>query len=185
MANQSSKRKLRKVIRTDINSRHKVDEDDVVELDFSHLREDYKRNRERFCREYIKDFHGTNAMLRLYNCQRNTAQVKASQWLEQPYTQWFLSKLIEEMDADAIVTQNEIVFGLKREAHQTNSQFADSATRIAALRALAKIKGMEKTTLDGEVKLGGGVMVVPGLSAEDWKKKAKASQAALKQEVRK
>lgn len=81
MANQSSKRKLRKVIRTDINSRHKVDEDDVVELDFSNLREDYKRNRERFCREYIKDFHGTNAMLRLYNCQRNTAQVKASVWL--------------------------------------------------------------------------------------------------------
>jgi hypothetical protein len=92
---------------------------------------------------------------------------------------------MEQMDKESVVTYNEVMYGLKKESYQENSAYADSSTRIAAWRALARIKGMERTVMDGEVKIGGGVMVVPGLTTEEWKKAAIESQAQLKKEVRK
>lgn len=160
--------------------------DEAAEFDdsFSDLRTDMKRNRERFCREYIKDFNAANAMRRLGSKSR-TPQVRGHEWLQHPYTQWFLSGLLEKLDASAIVTRNEVLVGLKREAHYFDRHEGSPAARIAALRTLGKILGMEITKVEGNMTIGGGVMVLPmSGTPEEWEKAAAMAQANLKKRVR-
>ncbi len=154
--------------------------------DFNKLHINLKARRNQFVREYIKDFNGRAAMLRMgYTCQANSAQSTAARWLSEPYTQYALSELMQKMDEKAIVSRNEILYGLKSEANVFGDE-GSHAARISAWRALAKINGMEITRVEGNVGLAaGGVMAVPYVSSpEEWERLTREAQSKLKAAVR-
>lgn len=175
----------RRTIQTQFRAPPEQDEADDFS-DFSHLQERTKLLRRRFAGEYIKDFNATAAVLRMgYKYSRRTAQVKGSQWMDDAYTHQCIAELTAKMDEKAIVSRQEVMLGLKKEAHAANSLFASSSSRISALRSLAKILGMEITKVEGNMTLAGGVMAVPFAgSLEDWEKASKDAQEKLKKAVR-
>lgn len=159
---------------------------EFAEQDWSHLQEGMKLRRDRFVYEYIKDFNGAAAIRRMGYLSKQP-QIRASEWMAEPYVQWKLGQMLAKLDEKAIVTRTEILMGLKKEAFSDDVPFsANASTRISALRALAKILGMEITRVEGNMTVNGGVMEVPfSGSVDDWEKKAKGSQAELKKSVRK
>lgn len=164
-------------------------EADAVEADFdetfAHVRQDVKRLREKFVREYIKDFNGSEAMRRM-GYKHSAVHVHASKFLRHPYTQWFLRKLMDEMDEKSIVNRNIVLLGLVREANERGPDSTHSA-RVSAFKTIARCLGMEVHKVDGKIAIeGGGVLAVPLVgSVEDWEKLSTAAQAKLKEAVRK
>lgn len=161
-----------------------VDEEGFLKAgDWSHLRQNYKGKRELFCHEYIKDFNGSQALQRM-GYVRKAPWVTASEWLGEPYTQWYLGTLIAKLDERAIVTKNQILMGLWKEANYHGLD-GGAASRVAAFRALAKILGIEVTKVEGSLTLQGGVMTIPlSGTPEEWEKAAEVAQATLKKNVR-
>lgn len=152
--------------------------------DFSHIRNDRKMLREKFVREYIKDFNGTEAMRRL-GYRHSAVNVHAAKFLRDPYTQWFLRQLLDKLDEKAIVNRNMVLSGLLKEANARGYDDSHSA-RVSAWRTLGRILGMEITKVEGNLNVNGGVMAVPFTgSLEDWEKQTQAAQAKLKEDVRK
>ena len=106
--------------------------------------------RQRFVEEYLTDYDAVGAAIRL-GYQEAFAQQYAKQFLTEPYT----LKLIKEKEAEfGLLTEEDqhrkkIVAGLYREAH---SRFNSGSARVAALRQLAKIIGIE-APVKTEVKL--------------------------------
>jgi hypothetical protein len=154
--------------------------------DFSHLQLSMRARRDRFIQEYIKDFNGSAAIRRMGYLSKSPG-TRAYEWLNEPYTQWKLGQVLAKLDEKAIVTRTEILMGLKREANADDVPFSSNAsTRISALRALAKILGMEITKVEGNMTLNGGVMAVPFAgSLDEWEAQSKKSQSKLKTDVRK
>lgn len=152
--------------------------------DWSHVSEPVKLRRQKFVHEYIKDFNAANAMRRLGSkCAK--PQIHGGEYFREPYTQWYLAKVMAEMEDKAIVTKNTILFGLLREANHHGVD-GNSASRIAAFRALAKILGLEVHKLEGTMTLNGGVMTIPLAGTPDeWAKAATEAQKKLKLDVRK
>jgi hypothetical protein len=110
--------------------------------------------------------------------------VRASEYLSEPYTQWFLGQLLRTLDDAAIVTRSEVLLGLKREAHYHGLD-GSAAARIAAWRTIGKIMGLEITKVEGNLNLAGGVMLMPfSGTPEEWEKAAQSAQEKLKQNVR-
>lgn len=174
----------RRPIQTQFRAPPKQEDEDFG--DFSEMQERTKLLRRRFAGEYIKDFNATAAILRMgFKYSRKTAQVKGSQFMGDAYTHHCIAELTAQMDEKAIVSRQEVLLGLKKEAHASNSLFASSSTRISAFRSLAKILGMEITKVEGNMTLAGGVMAVPFAgSLEEWEKYSREAQEKLKAEVR-
>jgi hypothetical protein len=162
-----------------------VDEEGfATKEDWSHLQTRYKKRREQFVHEYIKDFNGSQALQRM-GYVMTQPWVKASIFLSEPYTQWYLGSMMAKLQEHAIVTKNEVLLGLKKEAHY-HGMDGSAAARIAAWRTLAKILGIEVDKVEGTVTLQGGVMLLPHSGTpEEWEKAASAAQEKLKQDVRK
>lgn len=161
-----------------------VDEEGFLTADnWNHLQTRYKKRREQFVHEYIKDFNGSQALQRMgYTMQQ--PWVKASIWMSEPYTQWYLGQMMSKLQEAAIVTKNEILFGLKKEAHYHGLD-GSAAARIGAWRSLAKILGIEVETANVKVTHQGGVMVLPlSGTPEEWEKSAMMAQEQLKKDVR-
>lgn len=138
----------------------------------------------KFVPEYIKDFNGARAWMR---CGWNAPQpyTEAAELLRHPYAQYWLAKTMERAEEKAIVSRNDVLFGLKKEANAPDSFAADSNSRIAAWKTLGKILGMETTKIEASVDVNGGVMAVPVVgSIEEWEAMAKASQQTLKNSVK-
>ena len=161
-----------------------VDEDGFLTADnWDHLQTRYKKRREQFVHEYIKDFNGSQALQRM-GYTMSQPWVKASIWLNEPYTQWYLGQMMAKLQDSAIVTKNEILLGLKKEAHYHGLD-GSAAARIAAWRSLAKILGIEVDKVEGNIKLAGGVMLMPfSGTPEQWEQAAQAAQEKLKKDVR-
>lgn len=149
---------------------------------FDYVSENKKSARRLFVAEYIKDFNGTKAVMRLgwgYNDPAGTA----FSWLQEPYTQFLLDQHVATCDAESLVTKNKVLGGLLREA---NSYSLDSsgASRVSAWGKLAKIKGMEITKVEID-KVAPGVMFVPlGSTPEEWEKNAAKQQQALQKQAK-
>jgi hypothetical protein len=159
------------------------DEDFEFNTNWDHLQHRMKEKRQAFCHEYIKDFNGSQALLRM-GYQSKTPWVRASEWLKEPYTQWYLGQLMVKLEDKAIVTRAEILLGLKKEAHHYGLD-GSAAARISAWRTMAKILGLEITKVEGNISMAGGVMVLPmSGSPEEWEKAAAMAQDQLKQRVR-
>lgn len=144
-----------------------------------------------FVLQYLRDFNARQAYIRTHEhfnpfdeITDNTAATKGYAMLRWPYV---ARKLRDQMDAAEeknIVTRNEILFGLKREANYQGPG-ASHAARIGGWATLAKIMGMETKKVEATLAMKGGVMVVPAVEGVDeWEKRAAAAQAALKEAVK-
>lgn len=161
-------------------------DEDLKDFDekFSHMSDKMKFRRQQFCREYIKDFNAGAAVQRMGYLWGAGAPQKGWAYLQEPYTQHFLAKLMREIDEKSIIDRNTVILGLLREAN-TYGEEASHSARISAFRSLAKILGMEITKVEGSMNVDGGVMAVPfSGSLEEWEANCKSAQANLKKKAR-
>lgn len=101
------------------------------------------------------------------------------------YFQDQLRNISQYLDEENLVTTNEIVLGLKKEANY-HGEDGNSGARVKAWSTLAKIKGIEapKKT-EQTITHKGGVMVVPmAQSIDTWENNAQQLQTQLKSDVR-
>lgn len=158
--------------------------EDFYNPEWDDLQDRFKLLRDKFVREYIKDFNGANAMRRL-GYKHSAVSVHASKFLAHPYTQWRLRKMMEELDEKSIITRNLVLMGLVREANYHGVESTHSA-RVSALKSMARILGMEVIKVDGDMKIKGGLLAVPLVkSVKDWETLSRQAQSELKREVRK
>lgn len=156
---------------------------DAQAYNFDHVPPKVKATRRLFVGEYIKDFNGSAAICRLGWEYQHPAQI-ATNWLKEPYTQYMLDKYLDEAKDEAFINRNKVLAGLVREA---NSYGLDSsgASRVSALGKLAKILGLETVKIDANVRIAGGVMLVPlADNPDEWEANAKAAQAKLRADAK-
>lgn len=143
------------------------------------LTEKAKIRRRMFCAHYIKT---TNATASATFAGFKSPRQKGNQLLNEPYVQNLIQKLLNEIEDDAIMTQNEILFQLKNEALDKES--ANQGARISALAQIAKIRGLMQEKQEVTVQTS-GVMLVPVMgSVDEWDSMAAKSQEELKSSVR-
>lgn len=137
-----------------------------------------------FVHEYIKDFNEENAALRM-GYPDISARSTGKLLLYHSFSQLRISEILSKMEVDAMLSGSMVVAGLLREANAPDVAFSSNAsTRIAAWKALAKIKGLDRPTVEDPNNriLTGGIMVVPiALSPDQWGEYAAASQRNLKE----
>ncbi len=152
--------------------------------DFSHVSERAKAIRRLFVAEFVKDFDPGASVLRLgFNYSRPTVQ--GQNWLKEPYTQYILDQYLRTAEDEALITRQQIIASLNREANNFGLD-SSGASRVSALGKLAKILGMEIDRKQVDVRVAGGIMLVPlGASQADWEKNAKHAQLELKEEAKK
>lgn len=157
-----------------------AEEDTGEPFDWSHISERQKLIRRIFVLEYLKDFNGTAAIARMGLKMAQPTEA-ASRWLDEPYTQFCFDRALDEVKTEMFVTRTRVIAGLLREANAPNSLCANSSSRVAAWGKLAKILGLEVTKIEADVKIAGGVMIVPmATNPDDWEKHAVPAQTALK-----
>jgi hypothetical protein len=163
-----------------------LDRDDVecnfnLDPEWSHIQTRTKAARRRFLMEYIKDFNAKAAALRTGFVEAHNAASASCRWLAEPFTQWLLDQILAELKEDAIVTRQEILAGLKREA--CSYEEGAHGSRVKAWATLAKLKGMEVLKVEGELNVSGKVMTVPlAQSPEEFEAIARFRQAKLKKD---
>lgn len=137
--------------------------------------------RYKFAAHYIKT---TSASAAAQFAGFSSPAIKGSKLLKEPYVQNLIQNLLNALDQDAIMSQNEILFRFKEEAHDMENSSAGA--RVSALAHIAKIRGMMIDRSESKVTHDGGVMVVPPVeSPDDWGKRAAQSQENLQKEARK
>lgn len=140
-----------------------------------------------FVHEYIKDFNEVNAALRM-GYPQDAARHNGALFFGQAYVRLRVGELLASMEAENIVSGAQIIAALWREANAPDVAFSsNSSTRIAALNALAKIKGLMGAAVKkaaATVVQVPGVMLVPFTTdADQWENHARQTQRDLKQAV--
>lgn len=164
-----------------------------------------KHRRDVFIREYLRDFNGAQAWLRMKaECdpddahERYTPRVCAEhayQLKNEPYVAKRLAELIDGMEAANMINQQRVLAMVLRDA-ELQGLGAKHAARVSAQKLLMDFMGMTsqaKAVQQRDNQGGGnggprgGVMIVPDVAgtADDWEAAAAKSQAQLKAEVRK
>lgn len=165
-----------------------------------------KHRRDVFIREYIRDFNGAQAWLRMkaevdpQDSHTNYTPAKAAehayQLRNEPYVAKRIAELIDSMEAANMINENRILAMVIRDA-ELQGIGAKHAARVGAQKLLMDYMKMtsgaraaqQRAQAPGEADglPRGGVMVVPPVegSPESWEARAAAAQAALKEEVRK
>lgn len=144
-----------------------------------------------FVLQYLRDFKPKAAYIRAQNHMNpfdeiadSTAMVNGNAMLRWPYVQKKLHDAMQDAEEKNIVTRNEVLFGLKREANYYGVG-ASHGARITGWSQLAKIMGMETKKVEATLAMKGGVMIVPPVEGLDsWELRAAAAQANLKEAVR-
>lgn len=140
---------------------------------------DMKFRRRVFCAHYIKTMDPVSAAAAAGFSSPN---VQGRKLLKEPYVQEILSSLLRELDEDAIMSQNEILFRLKVEALDTTA--GNQSARVSALSQLSKIRDMVKDK-NQPPPAQQCVMVVPAMGTVDsWEQAAAAQQKSLKDSVK-
>lgn len=145
-----------------------------------------KARRDRFIAEYVKDWRPTDAYIRAGG-PATTASKQSWEYLHEPYVAQKIRQYIDASSEESLVNAKTVIMGLLREANYT-SVGASHGARVSALMGLARILGIEKTVVKGDLNhnIRGGVMVVPVVPGSDeWEQLASAQQQKLKEEVRK
>ncbi|UZT28670.1 terminase small subunit [Vibrio phage 033B] len=154
--------------------------DEAIEFHGRKMSEAAKFKRMLFARSYIMCFNKTQAAR---EAGFGAPDVKGSKLSREPYTAALIRKLMDEIEEEKIVTNKEVLFGLKKEA--MNEEDGSQMGRISAWSHLSKIKGMQQPDTQVNVNAGGGVMVVGEVqSVDEWEAQAAQSQQALKDSVR-
>lgn len=129
-----------------------------------------------FIREYIIDWNGSRAAIRIGVPHTNAANF-ARATLQKPWVQRELQLYMDRADDKALINRQRVISWLVREANDTG--FASNApARVAALKQLSRILGMDKTRID--LNVGFGVMLVPAHADVDtWEIAATTQQRSL------
>jgi Terminase small subunit len=143
--------------------------------------------RRAFVHEYVKDFSERNAAMRM-GYPEETALSTGKILLYHAFTQLKVSEILDRAEAQDVVSSARVVAALWREANAPDVPFSsNSATRIAALKELAKIKKLTGPASGGVTPANsgfGGVMIVPAyVSPADWEEHARKTQTELKEAV--
>lgn len=145
-----------------------------------------------FVLQYLIDFNATHAFIRTKaelepydEVDLNYAMNAGYQMTRWPYVAQKIHQAMQDAEEANIVSRNEIMFGLKREAHY-HGVGASHAARVGSWGKLATILGMDQKKVERGLALRGGVMIVPDISSvEDWERRSTEAQAQLKADVRK
>lgn len=139
---------------------------------------------DKFVYEYLHDFNSSMAYIRAGGASSHATTGGPSS-LRTAYVQTQLRLVTEQLDAEKLITNGEVLMGLKREANHYGDD-GSSASRVRAWGMLAKIKGMDQPKPKEPEDNGprGGVMEVPAFTDVQWNEVAAASQAQLKNDVR-
>lgn len=142
---------------------------------------------DKFVFEYIQDFNSSMAWIRAGG-NPNTATSMGPKSLRTAYVQQQLQTLKNQLTQDQIISSNEVILGLKREANHYGDD-GSSAARVRAWGMLGKVLGLDAPKAPDDPNKGmpkGGVIEIPmAESVESWSSAAEASQLALKNDVRK
>jgi hypothetical protein len=139
-----------------------------------------------FANEYLYDFNGVRAMLRL-----GVAESEAPSLAKSYCRHWLvlrkLREAVQNFRKQQIATDDNVLSLMYRDACNFDPD-ANPIARVSAQRQLAKVLCMEPDdrlrAMTHEASPNGGVMVVDGLGTiADWEARAAEAQAKLKQEV--
>lgn len=162
--------------------------------------------RDVFVTEYLRDFNGAQAWLRMKAIcepEDDTSRYTAAQCAEhayqlrqEPYTAKRIADGIDALNAATMLTQQRVMAMAIREA-ELQGAGAKHAARVSAIKLLSdkldkmaelaeRAEAAAKQARQGTGLNASGVMVVPPVAAtvDDWEARAAAAQARLKQEVR-
>lgn len=145
-----------------------------------------------FVLHYLRDFNATQSFIRTRkeedqysDVDLNYAMNAGYQMTRWPYVAQKIQQAMDDAEEKNIVTRNEVMWGLKREANY-HGMGASHGARVGSWGKLASILGMEQKKVEQNLALRGGVMIVPPIDGVDsWEERAAAAQAQLKDEVRK
>lgn len=143
------------------------------------MTEGEKTYRDAFVREYIKDFNGTKAMVRMGYVQKNPGQ-RASGLLREPYVANRLYELVRQLQPTDVVQRGQVMARMWEEA---NDDFNPSMVRVAALAHIGKMLGMFKEERDDSNLQPAGVMLVPCMAIAEWEQSAAVAQDILKRQA--
>src|SRR6476620_5118718 len=127
--------------------------------------------RDAFVREYIKDFDGRGAVIRLGGTH-STAKTRACQLLREPYVATLLDDTIRKLQPTDIVTRGQVMAKMWDLANTAE----ESGARVTACANVAKMLGMDRVK-EEENQAPIGVMLVPMMSVSDWAASAAVAQA--------
>lgn len=137
---------------------------------------------ERFAQEFIVDFNGVQAALRM-----GIALEKAASWVSKklytPYVQSEILRLIRTLPESSIVNRNQVLAGLLKEANREGPD-ASSASRIAAWTQIGKILGMYVQRIEINPRVGSVMQVPMASSLESWEKSAITAQSQLMEDAK-
>lgn len=140
-----------------------------------------------FASEYLRDYNCELAYIRA--CGRVGKKVgknpyaKGYAMRKQPFVQALITKVVDALNEEELVTRKDVVLGLWKEANN-HDEDANGGSRVRALMGLARIKQMDTKTVKKEVAVQ-NVMRVPVPPDNDaWAAAASESQRALKDDVR-
>lgn len=136
-----------------------------------------------FLSEYLKDFSAPNAWVRAGG-KVNSSTRQSYEALRTQYCQVRLQAIIESIEEEMLLTDKDIILGIKKEALSFGEGTSQTG-RVAAWKLLAQLKGklVKKTEVDN--RHSGGVMLIPvHATTEEWEQVAQASQEQLKHDVR-
>lgn len=169
------------------------------------LSDSMKHRRNVFIREYLRDFNGAQAWLRMkaevdpQDAHKTWSPAQAAehayQLRNEPYVAQKIAEMIDSLEAANMINDRRILAMVIRDA-ELQGIGAKHAARVGAQKLLMDYMGMTSAAKEaarrgtpegGAAGPRGGVMVVPAVegSADSWEARAAAAQAALKEDVRK
>lgn len=102
----------------------------------------------RFCEEYVKDYDGKNAYLRVSDtCKPSSAAQYAHSLLEKPEVKAYIEKL-QKVLYEAKFVNYERIAG---ELAQIGFHSENEKNRLTALSQLSKMMGLEKTVVNADI----------------------------------
>lgn len=139
---------------------------------------------DRFLAEYMHDFNAQKAWVRSGGTENSPS--RPYEILRTGYAQAKLRKLLDELDEESLVSNKDIIMGIKSEACNFAENSSPSA-RVNAWKLLAQLRGMLVKKVENTVQHSGGVMLIPAQPKDvtTWEHDASDSQAKLSEDVRK
>lgn len=142
---------------------------------------------EAFAREFIRLPNMSKAYqtcsIDLGELTPNSIKKAASILYWHPYCQRYLADLRAKLDKEAVCSAADIEARLWEEANSQDED-ATAATRVNSLKFLGKCKGIDQPKGDDTKGHSSGVMIMPGITPEQWAALAPMSQDKLKKDCK-
>ena len=123
-----------------------------------------KEKRNRFVDEYLKDFNGAQAGIRMGFSADNARQICNNKYLKEPYVLTLLQEKIRTIPEENILTRQEVLNNIKQIAYTGKKE----ELRLKAWEKLAKLMGMEIEYIKAEITGKNGTPIITtNMSAEE------------------